>query len=124
MKTFKLISGILCFVLACLVMFQSCAAGIVNTLGETGEVSGSAGLILALGMIAGGIIQIATRKSEKKGGSIAAIVVFGLAGIIGFACAGSFADLNIWAGFCILLALINIVSLFIRKKSNSDSSVE
>ena len=48
MKTWKLVSGILSIVLCLLVMFQSCAAGIVNTIGETGEVGGSAGIIVSI----------------------------------------------------------------------------
>ena len=43
MKTWKLVSGILSIVLFFMVAFQSCAAGISNSLSETGEVSGSAG---------------------------------------------------------------------------------
>ena len=35
MKTAKLVTGILCMVFKFLVLFQSCAAGISNTLGET-----------------------------------------------------------------------------------------
>ena len=44
MKTWKLVSGILSIVLFIMVAFQSCAVGIGNTLGETGEVGGSAGI--------------------------------------------------------------------------------
>ena len=42
MKTWKLVSGILSIVLFFMVAFQSCAAGLSNSLSETGEVSGSA----------------------------------------------------------------------------------
>lgn len=38
MKVAKLVSGILSIVLALLVMFQSCAAGISNALEENGEI--------------------------------------------------------------------------------------
>ena len=48
MKTWKLVSGILSIVLFIMVAFQSCAVGIGNTLGETGEVGGSAGIIVAI----------------------------------------------------------------------------
>lgn len=53
MKNWKLISGILCMVLFVFVMFQSCAAGIANTLEDNGEVSGSAGVLVAVLMLAG-----------------------------------------------------------------------
>ena len=89
MKTAKLVTGILCMVLTVPVLLQSCAAGMYNALGETGEVSGTAGVMLAVLMLAGGIVEVATRKAEGKGGSIAAAVLFLLAAVMGFANAGS-----------------------------------
>ena len=70
MKTWKLVSGILSIVLCLFVLLQSCAAGTVNALEESGEVSGSAGLIVSIMMLAGGIVSIVTRKGTK-GGNIA-----------------------------------------------------
>ena len=66
MKAWKLVSGILSIVLFVIVMFQSCA---------------------------GGIVSIATRSSEKKGGNIALIILFGLAAMSGFAGYGNYGDL-------------------------------
>ena len=116
MKTAKLVTGILCMVLTVLVLFQSCAAGISNTLAENGEVSGSAGILLAILMLAGGIVEVATRNAAGKGGSIAASVLFLLAAILGFANAGSYADLNIWSAWCLILGALNVVSIFATKK--------
>lgn len=96
MKVWKLVSGILSIILFVFVSFQSCAAGVSNALEANGEASGSAGIIVAILMLAGGIVSIATRKSLGKGGNIALIVLFGLAAIIGFAGYGSFSDLAIW----------------------------
>lgn len=67
MKVWKLVSGILSIILFVLVALQSCAAGVANTLEGNGEVSGSAGFLVAVFMLAGGIVSIATRKSQKKG---------------------------------------------------------
>ena len=75
MKTWKLVSGIISIVLFAFVMFQSCAAGISNSLAENGESGGSAGLIVAIILLAGGIVSIATRNGSK-GGNIALIVLF------------------------------------------------
>ena len=83
MKTWKLVSGILSIVLFIMVAFQSCAVGIGNTLGETGEVGGSAGIIVAIMLLAGGIVSIATRKGGK-GGNIALIVLFGIGALLGY----------------------------------------
>ena len=116
MKVAKLVAGILCEVLAVVILFQSCAAGLVDALEDKGGTSGGAGLFVALLMVAGGIVMIATRKSEKKGGSITAMILFAIAAVIGFSGAGVFKDLNIWAGLCAILAGLNLISLFTGKK--------
>lgn len=113
MKTAKLVIGIISIVLFLLVAVQSCAAGVANTLTENGEVSGSAGLLTAIMLLAGGIVSIAGRKS--KGGAIACIVLYLIGGIVGFANAGSYADLYIWSGLCIVLAVFFLISLFAQK---------
>jgi len=65
MKVWKLISGILSMVLFLVVAFQSCAAGVANTLAENGEVSGSAGILVAILMLAGGIVCCNKKIREK-----------------------------------------------------------
>lgn len=117
MKTWKLVSGILCMVLFIVVAFQSCAAGIGNALTENGESSGSGGILVAIMMLSGGIVSVATRKSEGKGGNIALIILFGIGALAGFSMAGSFADLKIWAGWCAINAALAIVAMFKKKKA-------
>ena len=51
-----------------------------------------------------------------KGGSIACLIIFLLAFIIGKSLAGSYTDLNIWAFFCLIIAVINLIAL-LRKKT-------
>ncbi len=116
MKTWKLVSGILSIILFVFVAFQSCAAGISNALSENGEVSGSGGIIVAIMMLAGGIVSISTRKSDSKGGNIALIVLFGIGAFVGFTLAGSFADLNIWAAWCLINAILAVIAMAKRKK--------
>ncbi|MBR0087355.1 MAG: hypothetical protein IJL98_06415 [Lachnospiraceae bacterium] len=118
MKVFKLVAGILCIILSAFVVFQSCAAGLSNTLSENGEVSGSAGVIVAVFLLVGGIVMIATRTKEGKGGSIAAAVLFVLAALVGFMMAGSYSDLKIWSGLCAVLAVVNIVSAVMAKRGS------
>ena len=110
MKTWKLVSGIISIVLFAFVLFQSCAAGVANSLEANGESGGSAGLIVAIILLAGGIVSIATRNGSK-GGNIALIILFVLGAICGFTMAGSYADLNIWAGWCAICAVLAAVSL-------------
>ena len=82
-----------------------------NTLAETGESSGSAGLIVAIMMLAGGIVSIATRNGGK-GGNIALIVLFGIAALCGYAMAGTlYQDLYVWATWCLICAVLAVVSL-------------
>lgn len=117
MKTWKLVSGIFCMILFVVVSFQSCAVGIGNVLAENEESSGSGGIILAVFMLAGGIVSVATRKSSGKGGNIALIVLFVLAAFFGFSLAGSFTDLNIWAGWCLINAILAVVAMIKGKKA-------
>lgn len=116
MKTWKLVSGILSIILFFMVSFQSCAVGIGNTLSESGEVSGSAGIIVAIMLLSGGIVSIATRNGGK-GGNIALIVLFGIATLFGYALAGSFSDLNIWATWCLINVVFAVITLIKNKNA-------
>lgn len=116
MKVWKLVAGILSCILFVLVSLQSCAAGVANALSENGEVSGSAGFLVAIFMLAGGIISIATRKSEKNGGNIALIILFGLAALVGFSNYGSYSDLAIWSGWCLINAGLALVASITNKR--------
>lgn len=122
MKTTKLILGILTIVISCFVLFQSCSAGVANSLSENGESSGSGGALVSFLMLAGGITMIASRKNGAKGGSIAGVIIFGLSALIGFATAGTvFKDLKVWAGLCVILAIVNIIAV-VRCKKNKDDN--
>lgn len=116
MKTWKLVSGILSIVLSIFVLFQSCAAGLSNTIEANGEVGGSAGVIVAIMLLVGGIVSIATRKGGK-GGNIALIILFGIGALLGFTMAGSYSDLIIWAVWCLICAALSIVGIIKAKKA-------
>ncbi|MGC4018905.1 MAG: hypothetical protein QM793_06565 [Muricomes sp.] len=116
MKTWKLVSGILSIIMFVFVTFQSCAAGVSNALAESGEVSGSAGVIVAIMLLVGGIVSIATRNGSK-GGNIALVVLFGIGALSGFTMAGSYSDLKIWAGWSLICAILAVVSLIKGKKA-------
>lgn len=119
MKTAKLVLGILTIVISCFVTLQSCAAGTANALSENGESSGSAGLFVSWLMLAGAIVMIATRK-KGKGGSIAGIILFGLGALLAFPNAGSFSDLKIWGGYCVIIAVINLIAMIKYKKTDGE----
>ena len=121
MKTWKLVAGILSIILFFIVMFQSCAAGVVNAIEDTGGSSGSAGFVVGILMLVGGIVSVVTRKSVGKGGNIALIILFGLAALIGFAGHGNYKDLVIWAVWCLINAALALVSII---KGNKTPEVE
>ena len=114
MKVWKLVSGILSIILSVFVLFQSGAAGLANALEANGEVSGSAGVLVAVFLLAGGIVSIATRKGGK-GGSLAVFIIFLLAALIGFTMAGSYKDLQLWAGWCMICSVLSFISLIGKK---------
>ena len=122
MKVWKLVSGILSIILFVFVSFQSCAAGLSNALEANGEASGTAGIMVAVFMLAGGIVSIATRKAKGKGGNIALIILFGIAALVGFTNYGSYSDLAIWSGWCLINAVLAVIAMIIGKKKIEDES--
>lgn len=115
MKTTRLIIGIVSIVLFFVIVFQSCAAGIGNTLAENGESSGTAGFLLALCMLIAGIVGISTKKS--KGGSITSGCFYALGGIIGIANVGSYADLQVWSVLSFIFAIVFILTGILQKET-------
>lgn len=116
MKTWKLVSGILSMILFLLVAVQSCAAGMVNALEDNGGSSGSVGIFVGILMLAGGIVSVATRKSQGKGGNIALVILFGTAALMGFVGYGNYSDLVIWAFWCLINALLAVAAMIKNKK--------
>lgn len=92
MKTWKLVSGIISIVLSVFVVFQSMMAGLANALEANEQSSGSAGLVVSICMLCGGIVSIVSRKNNSKGTNIALIILFGLATLTGFILAGNYSD--------------------------------
>ncbi len=115
MKTAKLVVGILTLVFSVIVLFQSCAAGLGDAIQNEGGTSGGSGLLVGFLMIAGGVVDIAARRS--KGGAIACAVIFGLAAVLGLTATGIFADLKIWGGWCLVLCAVNGISIFMQFKA-------
>ncbi|MBQ3664167.1 MAG: hypothetical protein IJR83_05415 [Clostridia bacterium] len=107
MKTARLVIGIISIVLFAFITFQSCFAGIGNALSENGEVSGTAGLLLAISMLVAGIVGIATRK-HLYGGFVSAGFYFAGA-LIGIANYGSYKDLAIWSALSFAFSLTFLI---------------
>jgi uncharacterized membrane protein len=116
-KTIRLVVGIISIVLSCFIMFQSCAAGVVNTVSDSGDSGGTAGLFLSLIMIASGIVSIAARKT--KGGIITSIVFYIVGAIIAFTNAKVYTDLIVWGVVALIFSALLIMSLFMKEKDNT-----
>ena len=120
MKTAKLVIGILSIVLAVFVFMQSAVAGLGNALAENGEAGGSGGVLVAIALLVAGIIAIATRKGGKGGYVAAGFYIFGA--LVGFATAGSYADLNIWAFLCLAFGITFIAGGVVSSKKLKQST--
>lgn len=111
MKTAKLTIGIFSLVLSIIVLFQSCAAsfgaGLANKASDT---SGGAGTIFALLLIVAGIVSIVSRSSE--GGTIAATILYAIAGLIGVTATGIYKDLVVWGAIALIFAVVFLISIF------------
>ena len=116
MKSLRLIIGILSLVLCLVVVFQSCATGVVNGIEQnTSDTSAGGGIILAFVFLIAGITAIVTR--EKKVGTIIAGVIYLLGGLIGLGKKGTFGDLQVWSVLSLIFAALFVFSaLFIKKK--------
>ena len=112
MKTSKLVIGILSIVFSLVILFQSCAANVGSVLGSNGkDTSGSVGTLVAILLIVAGIIGIAARSS--KGGSIAATIIYAIAGISAIgASTGIYKDLLIWGVLSLIFAVVFLISVF------------
>lgn len=95
--------------------FQSVLVGTANTMSANGEVGGSAGVFVSIFMLAGGIVSIAVRNSQKWRKYCSCYFIF-TSKFLGIGLAGSFSDLNIWAGWCLINAVLAIISIFKQNK--------
>ena len=116
MRTAKLVLGIFGLIFSIVIMFQSCAASVVNALDDNGDVGGFAGYLVAFLLIAGSIVMIATRNGSGKGGSIAALIILVLAGIMAMTNAAIYKDLTLWGILCFIFAGVNLLSLLLKEK--------
>ena len=66
METWKLVSGIISIVLSVFVVFQSMMAGLANALEESGQVSGSAGLVVSICMLCEELYRLYLERTTLK----------------------------------------------------------
>ncbi|XJS11178.1 DUF5067 domain-containing protein [Aerococcaceae bacterium WGS1372] len=116
MSTSKLLIGIFSIVLSIFITFQSLVAGLGNALFENNEVSGTGGVLVAIIMLVTGIVTLVQRHSV----SVAPVVLYVIAAVIGYITAGSYSDLYIWSTLCLIFA---IIIFFTQQKSKGPTKV-
>ena len=115
MKTTRLILGIITIVLFVIILFQSCAAGIVNTVGKSSDAGGSAGIFVAFLSLIAGIIAVAARSSA--GGSMTAGAFYMITAITGISNSNVYKDLSVWGGLYFIFSLFFIISGVKQRKN-------
>jgi len=113
-KTTRMVIGIISLVLTLIILFQSCAAGVVNTIENNGDVGGSAGFLLSICMIVGGILGVVCRK--QKVGSIVAGCFYAFGGLVGLPNSSTYKDLIVWSVISIIFAAVFIITGAIQKE--------
>ena len=109
----KKVIGIISIVLFIIVGFQSCAAGLGNAVSNSNDVSGSAGVYLAITMLTAGIFALMSKY--RKGMIITAVVIYVLGGIVGLTNLGSFKNLQIWSILNLIFAVLLIFDIVKNK---------
>lgn len=119
MKTTKLVVGIIMIILAVFIVFQSMVAGLGNAMSNNGEVSGSAGIIMAIIYLIAGIVYLATKKQKKLTADIINAIILALGWLLSIANAGSYSDLMIWGWLALIIGLVFLFWHWaINKKQN------
>lgn len=113
----RLVIGILSLALSILIFVQSAAVGVVNSLEPTGDVGGSAGLLVCVLFIASGIVAIATRNSRSKAGAFVCFAFYLFAGLLGVSNSAVYADLQIWGILSMIFAIVFLIAGIKAKKA-------
>lgn len=108
-STGRLVIGVILLVLSLFILFQSCAAGVVNTLESSSDFGGTAGFFVAVFMIASGIIAICTRNRKSKAAPGVCSGLLALAAIVGFCNSAVYEDLVVWSVVNIALAIVFLI---------------
>ena len=122
MKITRLITNIISMVLFAVITFQSCAAGVVNSIDNNGSLSGTAGFILAISMLIAGIVGIAARK--HIGGILTSGFFYLISSLLAFAYVGDFSDLAIWATVSLIFSAIQFIGYIVINHSEENQFIQ
>lgn len=105
----RTIIGILSLVAFIFVMFQSCAANVVNAMeANTADTSAGGGTLLAFILLIAGITTALGRDNAKA--TLVAAIMYGVGAIIGFASLGTYGDLVFWSIIAVLFGALDVYS--------------
>jgi hypothetical protein len=103
MRVTRIVIGVVSCVMFFLIMLQSCAVGIGNSLSNSNDAGGAAGVIVAFLVIVGGILSIIFRDNTKSAKT--AGYFYAIAGVLGMTNSKVYSDLGIWGFLCICAAI-------------------
>lgn len=112
----RLVIGIISMVLFLIVMLQSCAAGVANTLVANDAVSGSIGFLVSLCLLAGGIVGVSTRNSRNTGGPIACVIIYAIGALMAISQGKTYADLPFWGFVSFAFGVVFLICVIKTKK--------
>lgn len=125
MSTARLIIGIVMLVFSIPVLFQSCAAGIFNSIKNNGGMDGTIGLLVSWGMIVFGIIAIATWRTTSHNFLAVMSVLSCLIFIYcSFIYDGIFGDLVIWGCLFAVYSIFFGIASSAVKQNNKPFTIE
>ena len=105
----RTIIGILSLVAFIFVMFQSCAANVVNAMeANTADASAGGGTLLAFILLIAGITTALGRDNAKA--TLVAAITYEVGAIIGFASLGTYGDLVFWSIIAVLFGALDVYS--------------
>lgn len=111
----RTIVGILSLVAFIFVMFQSCAANVVNAMeANTADTSAGGGTLLAFILLIAGITTALGRDNAKA--TLVAAIMYGVGAIIGFASLGTYSDLVFWSIIAVLFGALDVYSWWRRRR--------
>ena len=108
LSTAKLVLGIISLVMFLFVSFQACSVGLLTLLGESSDLGGSAGVLLAIVLLACGILGIVGRRSRKA--TLTAGILYIVGGVLALPNAQLYRDLIIWGIVSIVFGIVFVVS--------------
>lgn len=125
MKVWKLVSGIISMVVFIIIVFQSCATGVVNALDNNdADTSAGGGIWVAFILLVAGITSACVWKEKSRWADFALIILFGFAALAGFSNLGTYTDLEVWSWWAAICAGMAFISLFIPRKKEDKQTHE